>query len=117
MCCAATSIHAQDEVDSKATGDLLFAGEQQAATDTPPIKAIRTDSPRATLASFVRLRGEMEEALLLYRANKSTELYEKVRVISAQIRALLDLSDVPLSSRRMAGNSTATYLIRHLWTH
>ena len=111
ICCAATSIHAQETTESKSDGDDMFAGTQQAASDKPTIKPIRTDSPRATLTSFLRLRDELEETLQAYRSNKSRELAEKVQVINAQFHALLDLSSVPPSSRRAIGIDTTAYLL------
>ncbi len=111
MCCAATSIHAQETTESKSDGDVMFAETQQAASDMPTIKPIRTDSPRATLTSFLRLRDELEETLQTYRANKSRKLFKKVQVIRTQFDALLDLSSVPQSSRRTIGIDTTAYLL------
>jgi len=111
ICCAVTSIHAQETAQSKSDGDDMFAGTQPAAGDKPTIKPIRTDSPRATLTSFLRLRDELEETLQTYRSNKSRELAEKLQVINAQFRALLDLSSVPPSSRRTIGVETTAFLL------
>ncbi len=111
ICCAATFVHAQETTESKSDGDDMFAGTQQTASDKPTIKPIRTDSPRATLTSFLRLRGELEETLQTYRSNKSRELAEKLKVINAQFQALLDLSSVPPSSRRTIGVETTAFLL------
>jgi len=111
ICCAVTSIHAQETTESKSDGDVMFAKTPQAASDKPTIKPIRTDSPQATLSSFLRLRTELEETLQTYRANKSQELAEKVKVIRGQFDALLDLSSVPRSSRRTVGIETTAYLL------
>jgi len=111
ICCAATSIHAQKTTETKSDGVDMFAGTQQAAIDKHTIKPIRTDSQRATLTSFLRLRDELEETWQTYRSNKSRELAEKVQVISAQFHALLDLSSVPPSSRRTIGIDTTAYLL------
>ncbi|MFC1681488.1 mechanosensitive ion channel family protein [Pseudomonadota bacterium] len=89
----------------------MFAGAQQAANDKLTIKSIRTDSPRDTLSSFLRLRDELEETLHTYRSNKTLALFEKVQVFRAQFHALLDLSSVPPSSRRAIGIDTTTYLL------
>jgi MscS family membrane protein len=111
ICCAATSIHAQETTESKSDGDVIFAETQQAASDKPSIKPIRTDSPRETLTSFLRLRDELEETLQVYRANKTRELFKKMQVIRIQFDALLDLSSVPLSSHRTIGIDTTAYLL------
>ena len=111
ICCAATFVHAQETTETKSDGDDMFAGTQQAASDKPTIKPIRTDSPRATLTSFLRLRDELEETLRSYRAKKSRKLAEKLQVINAQFQALLDLSSVPPSSRRTIGVETTAFLL------
>jgi MscS family membrane protein len=89
----------------------MFAGTQQAASDKPTIKPIRTDSPRATLTSFLRLRDELEQTLRSYRLHKSRELAEKVHVINSQFHELLDLSSVPQSLRDEIGVETTAYLL------
>ncbi len=111
ICCAATLIHAQETTESTSDRDDMFGGTQQAASDIPTIKPIRTDSPRATLTSFLRLRDELEETLQTYMSNKSYELAEKLQVINAQIHALLDLSSVPPSNRFEIGTDTIAYLL------
>ena len=63
ICCAVTSIHAQESTETKSVGETTLTGTQQAASDKPTIKPIRTDSPRATLTSFLRLRDELEQTL------------------------------------------------------
>jgi len=111
ICCAVTSIHAQETTETKSVGENTLTGMQQTAGGKPTIKPIRTDSPRATLTSFLRLRDELEETLQTYRANKSRKLFKKVQVIRAQFDALLDLSSVPLSSHRTIGIDTTAYLL------
>ena len=111
ICCAVTSIHAQETTETKSVGENTLTGTQQAASGKPTIKPIRTDSPRATLTSFLRLRDELEETLQTYRANKSRKLFKKVQVIRTQFDALLDLSSVPLSSHRTIGIDTTAYLL------
>jgi MscS family membrane protein len=111
ICCAATSIHARETAETKSVGENTLTGTQQAASDKPTIRPIRTDSPRATLKSFLRLRDELEQTLRSYRLNKSRKLAEKVRLINSQFHALLDLSSVPPSSSRAVGTDTAAYLL------
>jgi MscS family membrane protein len=111
ICCAVTSIHAQETTETKSVGENTLTGMQQTASGKPTIKPIRTDSPRATLTSFLRLRDELEETLQTYRANNSRKLFKKVQVIRTQFDALLDLSSVPLSSHRTIGIDTTAYLL------
>ena len=61
ICCAATSIHAQETTGTKPVGEGMFSELQHPASNTPTIRPIRTDSPRETLTSFLRLRDELEE--------------------------------------------------------
>jgi len=88
-----------------------LTGTQQTASGKLTIRPILTDSPRATLKSFLRLRDELEQTLNAYRLNKSIELAEKVQVISFQFHALLDLSSVPPSLLHEIGNQTSAYLL------
>jgi MscS family membrane protein len=111
ICCAATSIHAQETTETKSVGENTLTGMQQAASSKPTIRPIRTESPRETLTSFLRLRDELEETLQTYSSNKSRKLFEKVQSINSQFHALLDLSSVPPSSRRAIGIDTAAYLL------
>ena len=46
------------------------AAETEPAT-TPQSRPVRTDSPRDTLRTFLRLRDSLETALLDYRAERS----------------------------------------------
>ena len=88
ICCAATSIHAQETTETKSVGENTLTGTQQTASGKLTIRPIRTDSPRNTLKSFLRLRDELEQTLRTYRLNKSRELAEQVYVISSQFIAL-----------------------------
>ena len=111
ICCAATSIDAQETTETKSVGENTLTGTQQTASGKPTIRPIRTDSPRNTLKSFLRLRDELEQTLRSYRLNKSRELAEQVHVIGSQFHALLNLSSVPPSSRREIGTDTTAYLL------
>ncbi|MGD9138794.1 MAG: hypothetical protein PVH42_18670, partial [Desulfobacterales bacterium] len=112
ICCAVTSIQAQETTETKSVGENMLTGTQQTASDKPTIKPIRTDSPRNTLKSFLRLRDELEQTLRSYRLNnKPRELAEQIEVISDQLVALLDLSSVARASRREIGIDTTAYLL------
>ena len=112
ICCAVTSIHAQETTETKSVGENTLTGTQPTASGKPTIRPIRTDSPRNTLKSFLRLRDELEQTLRSYRLNnKSRELAEQMEVISDQLVALLDLSSVARASRREIGIDTITYLL------
>ena len=115
ICCAVTSIHAQEATETKSVGENTLTGTQPTASGKPTIRTIRTDSPRNTLKSFLRLRDELEQTLRSYRLNnKSRELAEQMEVISDQLVALLDSSSVARASRREIGIDTTAYLLDSL---
>jgi len=111
ICCFATSIHARETTETKSFGENALTGTPQAASDTPAIRPILTDSPRATLKSFLRLRDELEQTLRSYRLDKSRKLAEKVHLINLQFHELLDLSSVAPSLRFDIGTDTSAYLL------
>jgi len=69
----------------------------------PRIRPVRTDSPRDTLATFLRLRDGFEKALIGYRAERSVRKAEQLVLITTQFRALIDLSEVAATSRKKSG--------------
>ena len=75
------------------------------------IKPIRTDSPRNTLASFVRLKEGFKTTFEAYQIQKSKELAAQIILINEKILALLDLSLVAEASRRETGIDTMAYLL------
>ena len=91
------------------------AGQASAAESEPAVPAeirpVRTDSPRDTLRTFLRLRDSLETALLDYRAERSAEQAGHISLLLAQFRALVDLSQVAQSSRNELGNDTNAYLL------
>jgi MscS family membrane protein len=111
ICCAATSIHARGTTETKSIGENTLTGTQQSVSGEFTIRPIRTDSPRNTLKSFLRLRDELEQTLRSYRFNKSRELAEQMEVILDQLLVLLDLSSVARASRREIGIDTTAYLL------
>jgi len=111
ICCATTFIHAQETTETKSVEENTVTRTQQTASGNPTIRPILTDSPRATLKSFLRLRDELEQTLRSYRLDKSRELAEKVHVINSQFHELLNLSSVPQSLRDEIGTETTAYLL------
>ncbi len=111
ICCTATSIHAQETTDKKSVGESTLTGSQQSSSGKFTIRPIRTDSPRKTFKSFLRLRGELEQTLRLYKLKKSRKLAEHMAVIYDQLLALLDLSLVSSASRREIGIDTIACLL------
>jgi len=81
------------------------------ANETASQRPVRTDSPRDTLETFLRLSDEMQAALLDYTARKTRAGAERLVLLSDQMVALIDLDAVASVSRREVGIETATYLM------
>lgn len=93
-------------------GGGILGDETAFAEETGPrIRPVRTDSPRDTLATFLRLRGELEPTLLDYRGNRTVEVAKHVVLLGEQLRALLDLSELASASRREVGTDTVALLL------
>jgi MscS family membrane protein len=105
LVCALSPAIAQEATTGRA-GEAVTA-----PTATPEIRPVRTDSPRETLRTFLRLRDNLETALLDYRAERSAEQAAHISLLLAQFRALVDLSQVAKSSRNELGNDTNAYLL------
>jgi MscS family membrane protein len=111
ICCAVTSIHAQETIETKSVGENTFTGTQQTASDKLTIAPVLTNSPRNTLKSFLRLRDELEQTLRHYWSDKSPELADQLSVIKSNFIELIDLSFVPQKSRGEIGVDTTAYLL------
>jgi MscS family membrane protein len=72
---------------------------------------IQTESPRSTLETFFRLREELENAVGAYWQQRSTANSTQIVYVMEQLRSLIDLSQVPLASRRKTGWGTALNLL------
>jgi MscS family membrane protein len=111
ICCAGTSIHAQETIETKSVGENTFTGTQQTASGKLTIIPILTNSPRSTLKSFLRLRDELEQNLRSYWSAKSPELADQLSMIRYSFIELLNLSSVPQKSRGEIGVDTTAYLL------
>ncbi len=94
---------------SPVSGQASAVESEPAAT--PQARPVRTDSPRDTLRTFLRLRDSLETALLDYRSERSADSAELISLLLAQFRALVDLSQVAQSSRNELGDGTNAYLL------
>ena len=79
--------------------------------DTLEITPIRTESPRSTLQSLYNLRDDLEISLGAYWQQRNSSNAAQITFVMGQIRALIDLSQVPLASRRETGSQTALFLL------
>ncbi len=79
--------------------------------ETALINPIRTESPRSTLQTLYQLRNQLESSLDAYWKQQNRLNAAKVTYEIGQMRALIDLSQVPSASRRETGEQTALYLL------
>lgn len=85
---------------------------QQAAYDEDiPFIAIRTETARHTLETFLLLRDRLEVEIADYLATKSPQSAARMAILSDQFNELIDLDAVPTASRRETGITTTTYLL------
>ena len=75
------------------------------------IEPVRTDSPRHTFESFIRLGHQLDLALLDYRVNRTWANRIRVSRIGEEVLSLIDLSAVPEVSRRERGIETGAFLL------
>lgn len=71
----------------------------------------RTDSPRQTLSSFIRLADTLEQSVKAYDAEWSFDAADRIHEIVAEMRALIDLSTVPAAAQRYVGGRSVGHLL------
>jgi MscS family membrane protein len=76
-----------------------------------PMATIRTESPRATLESFLRLRDRLETETLAYLSEPTRAGAATLVVLSDQLNSLIDLEAVPPAARRETGVRTYSMLM------
>ena len=115
LCFFVTPLRAQvtavGTVDTVGAESSHFAETPQEDSEDLTFRPVRTDSPRQTFRTFLRLKDDLELTLLDYRDDKTNRLYERMELITDQLIALIDLSLVPKSSRREIGVDTVAYLL------
>lgn len=75
---------------------------------------VRTDSPRRTLDSFLRLTLLLESDLQAYKSEQNRANYERVKLLIPRFLQLLDLSAVPTANHHDIGLETTVYLLEIL---
>ncbi|WP_257098544.1 mechanosensitive ion channel family protein [Pseudovibrio flavus] len=75
------------------------------------IAPIKTDSPKDTMATFRRLREQLEYTLLAYNLNPSDTLADQARLLAAQLVNLIDLSQVPSGLQSQEGLETIAFVL------
>ena len=87
-------------------------GEEASEQQGPPIRPVRTDSPRDTLTTFLRLRNELEAAVLDYNASRSSDGHNQITLLFDQLRALINLEAVASASRCYSTSSAGSHCRR-----
>jgi len=72
---------------------------------------VNTESPRATLQSFLRLRDEGEQAIQQYWADQNQANFDRLLSLTSEFTELLDLSSVPRASREETASDTIDNLL------
>jgi len=105
---ATVSLPAGAQPDSSISDIEVTRAEADAG---PGIPVPLTESPRDTLNSFFKLKDELESTIGRYLEDKTIEQFERLELIFAQLRSLIDLSQVPLAEQRFVGDATSQALL------
>lgn len=77
----------------------------------PGVQPLLTDSPRATMATFLRLAADMEARLGSYAERQSEFTARRVSAVVTEFIEIVDLSAVPPASRRDVATDTLAYMM------
>lgn len=104
--CFVSCAQAQDATDDANGTELTLQ-----PTEEEFYVSVRTDSPRRTFISFIRLREQLELALLGFEQQKSPEAQARVVALLEELAALIDLSGLPRATVRENSIDTVGYLL------
>lgn len=93
-----------------AAGDPRPVGRTP-ASDSAGMFYARTESPRHTFASFLRLRDQLEAILAVRTAEQDPARRERIDLITEELSLLVDLSQVPSAARRETAIETLGYML------
>ena len=107
---------AQEETagDGAPVPDAVVTRESPAAATAPgrpTVEPLRTDSPRATLETFLRLASQMEARLDSYSKVKTDFTAQRVSAVLTEFIEIVDFSGVPPASRRDVATDTLAHLM------
>jgi len=106
------SAHAQQDADAvKIEATATDSGVSQYARNENPLQPPDTSSPRATLQTFLRLTLRLEDTIGAYKKEPSRASATRARSVANSLIQLLDLENVPGSSRREIGRDAVWYLL------
>lgn len=87
------------------------AQDFSAPDDSTNVIEVKTDTPRDTLTSLLRLRSGLEVALGDYRQQQDKVNAARIGVLIDQLISLIDVSDIPVAKRVDAGMQTALCIL------
>ena len=105
LAAASTAVLAQDEAVAPAGAKGVPASERL------DFSIIRTEGPRETLGSFLRLKGELEKLVLSYLQDHSRADFDRLTATRDLAEELLDLSAVPEAAKDEVGTDTLTAML------
>ncbi len=100
-----------DEAPAPGTAISRASPVAGGAPGAPSVAPLRTDSPRATLETFLGLASDMEARLDSYAKRKTDFTARRVSAVVTEFMEIVDLSSVPPASRRDVANDTLAYLM------
>jgi MscS family membrane protein len=86
----------------------------QTRSDSFQYHPVLTDSPRDTMATFLRLRTDLEKTMLSYLEDATRDAYMNLQVLTGQLISLVDFSSIPRPLRREVGRDTIGFLLDSL---
>jgi MscS family membrane protein len=93
------------------SGTAPFSEASAAAPNPNPLLAVNTSSPRDTLQTLQMLTAAVEDAVVTHEAAPSPQKQAEVYRLMQKIVSLLDLSEVPSTSRRDTARDTIAFLV------
>ena len=111
ICIIATAVYAQGNIQRSGGDEIATATAQHSLPTTSLFQPVRTDSPRETFRTFLRLTREFEDALMAYQEDQSRANARQLKLLGPRFHQLFDLSSVPMVSRRRIGTDTFAFLL------
>ncbi len=108
---SATVVLAQQDAEVSQEDDVEILEDPDEAIGDFTFLPVRTDSPRETLNSFIRLTWLLESAIQQYRAERNHQNRERISILAPAFLQLIDLTEVPEATRREVGEDTIGYLL------
>ncbi|SNS30873.1 MscS family membrane protein [Tropicimonas sediminicola] len=93
------------------TATLSVSTLDSARSFEADLPAVRTESPKQTLATFSTLKALLEESLERYQSARTGEEFDRIVSLTDELTSLIDLTDQPDAVKRRNGLLTAMVLL------